>query len=155
MSDLLVGASGRPLVCLGGSQALRTYRKGEVVLALQYLHCGEPETEPCMALFAANPSPTLGGAYVIPQRNAHLHATNQGHATPELMGAAFKACVAMGLHPSKSLVHQIMDVVLDAVPELLRMPSIPASAAPEPKRLVHGIELSAKVNGKTVHEGVV
>jgi hypothetical protein len=157
---MILGTSGRPMVELGGTNALKQFTKGDIVCSLQWLDLGnEDGPEPCAALFPAVRRMDTG-AFVVPQAKAFEYFTRDGHPTGQLMGAAFKAAIQMGFHPDKSTVHRVIDVLTDAAPDLVRMPSsLPASVQEairkEGERNVMGIEATASVNGKVVVEKVI
>jgi hypothetical protein len=149
----ILGPHGTPMVELGGERAWLQRIKGDIVCSFQWLDIGLEEPHPCMALFPAMRRMDTA-AYVIPQRNAWAYATRDGNATPEHLGVAFKAALHMGFHPDQSTVHRIMDIIVEGIPDLVRMPSDqPASL--HVARVLMGIEASAKVNGKVVKEEVL
>ncbi len=154
---MILGTSGRPMVELGGTNALKQFTKGDVVCSLQWLDLGgEDGPEPCAALFPAHRRMETG-AYVVPQQNAHAFFTNQGHPTAHLMEAGFNAATQMGFFPDKSTVFRVIDVLTDAAADLVKMPtSLPSSVQEairrEGEKLVYGIEATASVNGKTIAE---
>lgn len=141
------------MVELGGERAWLQRVKGDIVCSFQWLDIGDDEPQPCMVLFPASRHMDTA-AYVIPQRNAYAYATSSGGATPDLMGCAFKAAQHMGMFPDKSTVSRIMDIVLDGLPDLVRMPS-DQHADLAVKRQHHGIEATVKVNGRTVREDLL
>jgi hypothetical protein len=66
----------------------------------------------------------------------------------------------MGFHPDRSTVFRVIDVLTDAAPDLVKMPSsLPASVQEairkEGERNVMGIEATASVNGKVIAERVI
>lgn len=150
---MILGNNGRRLVEFGGSRAWLQRTKNDIVCSFQWLDIGGEEPSACMCLFPT----TLrmnGGTYVIPQENAHAFGTPNGHPTPHLIGAAFKAAVQMGFFPDKTTVHRIVDVVIEGLPDLIRMPS----SQPETlaiKRAVQGIEVNVGANGKTFAQHVI
>lgn len=152
----ILGPNGQRLVELGGDRAWRTRVKGDIVVSFQWIQLDDIDDQyptPCMCLFpAARHMETA--AYVIPQRNAHVYATSRGEQSPALLGLAFKAAVHMGFFPDRATVFRIMDILLENIPDLVRMPSDQPGAL-NLKRLVHGIEASAAINGKTIHEEVI
>ena len=157
---MLLGQSGRPFVELGGAAAWKTFTKGDIVASLQWLDLrsfGSPEDglEPVLALFAAHRRVDTA-AYVVPQRSAFQFANRDGSPTKHLLGSAFKAAVTMGFHPDKATVHRIIDVIVDAMPDLIRMASAaPADLEATLERPLYGIEATASVNGKVVKETVL
>lgn len=141
------------MACLGGETSWRQFVKGDIVVSLQWLDRPDIDPEgphPCMVLFPKNLRMN-GGAYVIPQRNAFAYADNKGNPTGELMGAAFKAAHTMGFFPDESTVFRIIDAIVEAIGDLVRMPSTQPGEL-DVKRVVHGIEATATINGRKLHE---
>ena len=149
----VLGPNGTQMVEMGGSRAWLQRVKGDIVCSFQWLDIGEDEPHPCMCLFPAHRRMS-SGAYVIPQRNAYIYADNRGNPDREFYAVAFSAAVELGFHPDKSTVHRVMDIVLDGIPDLIRMPSSQPSAL-DIKRHIAGIEAHAKINGQSVLQEVL
>ena len=153
----ILGPRGTAMVELGGARSWRTFTKGDIVISLQWLDLGaqghnEGAPEAVMAIFPANRRMETG-AYIVPQANAWAYVNNKGEPTPQLMKAAFLACVQMGFHPDKSTVFRVMDGICEAMGDLIRMPSdMPDSL--HVAKAVAGIEATMKLNGQTVAEAV-
>lgn len=156
MSASILGPNGQRMVELGGERAWLTRTKGDIVVSFQWIQVDEIDREApvaCMCMFpAARHMDTA--AYVIPQQNAHEYASNRGGQSPALVGLAFKAALHLGFFPDKSTVHRIMDICLENLPDLIRMPSEQPGAL-DIKRALLGIEASASVNGKTIVQEVL
>ena len=153
MSASILGPNGQRMVELGGERAWLTRTKGDIVCSFQWLHVDEVDREApvaCMCLFPAVRHMDTA-AYVVPQTNAWAYASSDGGPTPALAGLAFKAATHMGFFPDESTIFRIMDIVLEGMPDLVRMPSEQPGTL-DIKRLVHGIEARATVNGKTFNE---
>ncbi len=154
---MILGTSGRPMVELGGTNALKQFVKGDIVCSLQWLDIGgEDGPEPVAALFPIHRRMETG-AYVVPQANAYEFFTPQGHPTPHLMQAGINAATQMGFFPDRSTVFRIIEVLTDAAPDLVKMPtSLPASVheaiRKEGERNVMGIEATASIGGKVIAE---
>ncbi len=155
----ILGKSGRPMVELGGSYCWRQYVKGDLVVSFQWLDLREQGQgdgpEPVMTIF-----PKLRrvdtGAFVVPQAKAYEYLDSKGNPTPYLMGAAFKACLAMNSEPDRATIHRIMDCIYECMPDLIAMPmAVPAEIVARQVRKTIGLELTAKVNGRTVQESVL
>lgn len=152
MSSIL-GANGANWVELGGERTWEQRVKGDIVVSYQWLHVGKKEPQACMVLFPAV-AKLDGGAYAIPQENAYEYADKTGGPTPYLLTAAMNAATSMGFFPDESTVFRIVDVIVDGLADLIRMPSDqPGQLAI--KRALHGIEATAKVNGQVIHQEVL
>ncbi len=155
MSSIL-GPKGSKWVEIGGDKSWGRQRvKGDICVSFQWLDIpGKREPQPCMVLF-----PVVlkldGGAYAIPQDNAHEYGDSKGNPTPYLMTAAMNAAQTMGFFPDQSTCFRIVDIIIDALPELIRMPSEPPAAYALDFRTTHGIEATAKVSGQIVHQEVI
>lgn len=152
MSSIL-GATGANWVECGGERSWMHRGKGDIVVSYQWLDIGKKEPVACMVLFPTTPKMD-GGAYAIPQDNAYEYGDSKGNPTPYLLTAAMNAATSMGFHPDQSTVFRIVDIIVDGLPDLIRMPSDQPGALAI-KRAVHGIEATAKVNGQVVHQEVI
>lgn len=152
MSGLL-GPSGANWVEVGGERCWLQRVKGDIVVSFQWLMVGKKEPQACMVLFPAMLK-LDGGAYAIPQENAYEYVTSNGDPTPYLMVAAMNAATSMGFYPDQSTVFRIVDIIVDGLPDLIRMPS-DQPAALEVVKPVLGIEARAKVNGQIIHQEIL
>lgn len=156
MSISLLSPSGRPMVELGGQTSWRQHVKGDIVVSYQWLDRPDIDPEgphPCMVLFPASRRMD-GGAYVIPQRNAFAFANADGSPSAHLMGTAFKAAHTLGFFPDQSTVFRIIDAIVEGMRDLVDMPSSQPGEL-NLKKLIQGIEATAKVNGKTIAEDLI
>ncbi len=148
---MILGTNGRPVVELGGARAWKQYVKGDIVASLQWLDCGGDMPEPCLALYAARRRMDAG-AYVITQGRAHEMADRHGNPTPALLRAGFVAAAQLGFHPDLATAHRCIDAIVEAIADLILMPSLPPV---EPKKPERGIETVIRVNDEPVAEGVL
>lgn len=149
----ILGPSGQSWVELGGDRSWEQRVKGDIVVSYQWLMAGKKEPQACMVLFPTVPKMD-GGAYAIPQENAYEYGDARGNPTPYLMTAAMNAATSMGFFADESTVFRIVDIIIEGLADLIRMPSEqPASLNLEKPK--YGIEASAKVNGEIVHQEVI
>jgi hypothetical protein len=106
-----------------------------------------------MVLFPTVPKMD-GGAYAIPQENAYEYSDSTGGPTPYLLTAAMNAAVSMGFYADQSTVFRIVDIIVDGLADLVRMPS-DQPAKLDIARPVYGIEATAKVDGQIVRQEVI
>lgn len=157
----LLGPSGTPYVELGGERAWRQYSKGDMVCSLQWLDLQAQDPEfpeegpiPCMVLFHAFRRMETG-AHVIPQRYAYLYGAREGKPTLHFFRAVVDACETLGFDRNdKAAQHRLMDLVVEAMPDLILMPSEQPTAL-EVQRQRLGIEVTARNGGKTLHSEVI
>lgn len=155
----LLGPRGTPYVELGGERAWRQFTKGDIVASLQWvdLQAQDPEFPeagaiPCMCIFHAFRRMETG-AHVIPQRYAFIYGANDGKPTDHFYRAVIDACETVGFDRNdKAAQHRVMDLVLDAMPDLILMPSEQPSALDLKKLRLGGIEATVKINGRVAHE---
>jgi hypothetical protein len=151
------------MVNLAGERSWREFKKGDMVASLQWIdvQAFDPRFEeegphPCMCLFAAHRRTTEQSAYVIPQLNAFKYAKSDGKGIPpSFLMAVRGALLEMGYDANdKAASHRLLDLVMECMPELIARPSEQPQAL-DVAKAVHGIEVSVKVNGKTVRQDVV
>lgn len=154
MSSIL-GPKGSKWVEIGGDRTWGEQRiKGDICVTYQWLDIpGSKEPVPCMVLF-----PVVlkmdGGAYAVPQANAYEYGDRRGNPTQHLMVAAYNAAQTMGFFPDESTVFRIVDIIIDNLPDLIRMPSDPPTSHAAPAHVM-GIEARTKVDGKVIHQEVI
>ena len=164
MSDLsLLGPTARPMVGLGGASAWKQRTIKGILCSFQWLdlrpHGFEDIPEhanvACMCLF--RPSSIDRGAYIVPQPHAYLYGDKRGNPTQHLLTAGFAAAETLGFDMrDKMAIRQIIDIIIEGLPDLILMPSeAPDNSDAIVKRAVQGIEATAKLNGRTVHEEVL
>jgi hypothetical protein len=151
----ILGPSGNRMVELGSQSSWLIRQKGDIVCTFQWLDIGDEsgEPQPCMCLYPVNKR-MESGAYVLPQSETYRFADTKGNPTPHLMGSAFKAATAMGFFPDKSTIHRIMDIVVDGISDLVKMPSYVPTEVTK-KGPIQGIEVTLKAGDKVIHEALV
>lgn len=132
---------------IGGEKAWRKYVKGDIGVSFQWVN-----NEPAMILFPVRRQKLDAGAFVICLSAAHLYAQNDGHpALHYCIPKAIEAAKIMGMSVDKLTIHRIVDVILDAMPDLVSMPPEPNWAQIEKRGDTAG-ELVIKVDGETIME---
>lgn len=136
-------------VQFGGDTAWKKFKKGDICVAFHWVN-----DEPAMVLYPANRLIHKAGAYIIPLESAYQYAHNNGH--PDLVymrEATLKAASVMGFHsPDKHLLHRIIDVIVEYIPDLISMPPVPVDMTIEKAVQENVGELSIKVDGETRFE---
>ena len=153
MSQLL-GVSGRKMVEIGGKKVWEQRVKGDICISYQYLMVGGKEAQACMVLHPVIPK-LDGGAYAVPQENAYEYVDTKGNPTPYLHAAAFNSAVSMGFFPDKSTVWRIVDIIVDGLPDLIRMPSDAPNKDYDVEKMIRGIQATVKVNGQVMREELI
>ncbi|MFN5350892.1 MAG: hypothetical protein ACK5A0_15395, partial [Polaromonas sp.] len=106
---------------------------------------------PCLTLFHAFRRMNTG-AHVIPQRYAYLYGATDGKPTKAFFNGVVNACETLGFDRNdKAAQHRVMDLVLDAMPDLILMPTTQPNAL-EVKKHTLNIQASVKINGRTAHQ---
>lgn len=150
----ILSPTGQPLVMIGGERAWKQRVIRDIVCTFQWLDRPDIDPEgphPCLVLHRRNATQDHG-VYVIPQRNAYAYAEPDGTPTPQLLGTAFKATMELGFHPDQSTVHRVIDIIVEGIGDLVAMPSSQPDALNTRRHGIYGIEASAKINGRTIHE---
>lgn len=154
----ILGPKGSPMVELGGERAWRTFHKGDVIASLQWIDvkATDPSFEedgpvPCMCLFSAFRRMDTG-SYVIPQRNAFQYALSSGAGIPDSFLMAVSGAVQqLGFDLNdKAARHRVFDLVLEAMPDLINMPSEQPEALAIARR-VQGIEVTVRAGDRVIH----
>jgi hypothetical protein len=164
MSEIsLLGPTARPMVQLGGAVAWRTRTIKGIVCSFQWLDLRKQGFEDtpehasvaCMCLF--RPASHDRGAYVVPQPHAFHYGDKNGNPTTHLATAAFAAAEQLGFDMrDKHAIRTIIDIIIEGLPDLILMPSeAPENTDVIVKKAIQGIEASATVNGKTIHQEVL
>lgn len=139
-------------IVVGGERAWRVFRKGDIAVALHWIN-----GEPAMVLFPA--AMTEGKVrrivpFVVPLAVLHEYVRSDGH--PNLMRAlqgATDAARCLGMTPELSVVHRIIDLIVEAAPDLVAMPPEPVALAQEREQAGPVVgELTLKDGGRTVVE---
>lgn len=152
MSSIL-SARGQRHIALGGERCWRQRVTGDICVSYQWLDVGKREPSACMVLFPTTMKMD-GGAYAVPQDNAYEYADENGAPTPYLLTAALNAAVSMGFFPDQSTVFRLVDIIVDGLSDLIRMPSEQPGEL-DIKRAVLGIEAQARVDGQLIHQEVI
>ena len=159
MTQSLLGPNAMPMVCIGGKGAWKQRQIKGILCSFQWVDLSaqgfEEGATACMCLL--NPRSSMRGAYVIPQPHAYLFGDKRGNPTSHLFTSGFAAAEQLGFDlRDKSAIGSIIDIIIEALPDLIWMPSEPPDSPDVILRnAVQGIEARARVNGKTIHEEVL
>jgi hypothetical protein len=126
-------------VHIGGANSYLQRVTGDIVSSYQWVN-----DEPAMILWPKIPK-TNAGAFVLCLSSAHKYRDVR-----YLVAQAAKAAAFMGMEAHSFTVKRIADIILDGIPDLVKMPPQPVA-----KKQDHGVpvgELAIKVDGQTVHE---
>lgn len=155
----LLGPNARPMVQLGGDAAWKVRNIKGITCSFQWLDLrqwGFEDTDehacvPCMVLFRAET--VAKGAYVIPQPLAFRYGDNKGNPTHHLITSGFAVAQDLGYDMrDKQAIKACIDIIIEALPDLILMPSEPPSSIDAlAKREVRGILATAKINGRVIH----
>lgn len=156
----LLGPNARPMVQLGGGLAWKTRTIKGIYISFQWIdlrgHGFENTLDhacvACMCLM--RPDSMKKGAYVVPQPHAFLFGDKKGNPTAHLFASAMEAAQQIGFDMrDKQAYKAIIDIIIEGLPDLILMPSEPPEThEAHTMRPVVGIEATAKINGKKIHE---
>jgi hypothetical protein len=116
---------------LGGPKCFESRKAKDFVVYFEWFDNDRDligQGEPTMFIRRRNIFALSGnrGSVAIQLPKAHLYAdSTTGGPTPYLLAFAIGACRELGLEPSKMNVRALADVILDNLPDLLRMPPAP------------------------------
>jgi hypothetical protein len=150
MTDILrtslLHSSGKPMVMLGGF-VFEQLHKGDITYEFKWV-----DGEPVMLIYKCVLNKNTP-AYMIEMKDAHLFALSDGHATRQLLEKyCHDAAKALGSEHDKATIFRLIDVILDGVPILLKMPPEPKEQEIANRPSSGNDELSIKIDGKTVIE---
>jgi len=149
----LLDISGKPMVMLGGEfTVLRHVSKG---IVSEYTW---RDGEPVMILFkdVDGRSKTRLGAYLIELKDAFHYADSNGNPSRTLFDHAREACAAMGWDRNdKFAIFNVMTVILEGLPDLIKMPPPPAELERRESISQGKHELTLKLDGRTILERLV
>lgn len=157
----LLGPRGLPMVELSGARAWKQFTKRDVVASLQWIdvRAFDPSYEhegpqPCMCLHHAHRRVETG-SYVIPQSNAFYYVKTSGNGpSKEFAQNISKAVTELGFDANdKQAWTTVFDIVLEAMADLIRMPSEMPDELHIKKR-VQGIEVTVRHGTQTIHQEV-
>jgi hypothetical protein len=158
----ILSAAGRPMVAFGGSNAHKIFYKGDITVSLQWVQLDvSDDPAPCMCIYRSNASRMMAksnsGVYVIPQNTAYLYAgSKSGAPTQYLIEDTLEIAKYLGFFPDKTTCFRIAEAIVDAIPDLIRMPD--ASVDLHNKLFAKeklGLDLQVKLNGSVIHEAAV
>ena len=129
-------------VTLGGDKAHKIRVIGDIVCSYQWVN-----EEPAMVLFPKVKRTFTNGAFVLCLSAAWKY-TNVNY----LVSQSFAAAKQLGFDDSKFAAHQIADIIIEGIPDLVEMPPVPTTE----QKLEQAIgEMLIKVDGQTIkHEEV-
>lgn len=145
----ILHASGKKLVMLGGDVWDQRVT-GDIISEFKWI-----DGEPAMLIYKS----VLGKntqAYMIEMKDAHQFALSNGQASKRLLNElCFGAAKALNSEYDKATVHRLITVILDGLPDMLRMPPEPTELEKANRPSTGNDEISIKIDGKTIIETVV
>lgn len=129
-------------VTLGGNTAHKIRVIGDIVCSYQWVN-----EEPAMVLYPKIKRTFTNGAFVL-CLSAAFKYTNVNY----LVAQSFAAAKQLGFEDSKFVAHQIADIIIEGIPDLIEMPPMPS----QEQKLQESIgEMLLKVDGEIIkHEEI-
>lgn len=134
---------------IGGPRAYKKLTQRGIFVSYEWVN-----GEPAMILFPAHPGPRAG-AYVICLSSAYKYAGSDGYPSPDSAALYLGIAEQLGGFISKQYLSDIKDVVLDSLPDLVKMPAEPDWDADRLRRGDVLGETKLIIDGTTVSEGVL
>lgn len=142
----LLHASGQEMVMLGGD-VYEQLTKGDITHEYKWR-----DGEPIMLIYKrvlGRNTPT----YMIEMKDAHEYAMSNGGPTKRLLSKlCFDAAVALGVEHDKASITRIIDVIVEGMDILLKMPPEPKAIEIANRPSTGNDELTLKIDGKIVAE---
>lgn len=142
----LIGPTGNPMIALGGEYAWKQFQKGDVVCALQWIN-----SDPSICLFPATRSVLHQGAYVIGLSALHKYVESNGTPTRYMIAKSIVIAEQLGFTAGKDICFRIIEMVLDAAQDLVKMIPEPEAVRQANKPDPVG-DIIIKQGGRTVYE---
>lgn len=101
---------------LGGPEAWKIRKQGDIVVAYHWVN-----GEPAMVLWPER-KPLGCVPYCIGMSHAWKYATNRGYPTPYCVQQAIVAAKVMGMDAGRENCKHIVEIILDGLEDLIRMP---------------------------------
>lgn len=92
------------------------------------------------------------GSYMIELYDAHEYVLNTGYQSPKAHELCRGACEAMGYYMDKHAVFKVMDLILNYLPDLIRMPPEPKAIEDANRPAAQGDHLTFIVDGQVMLE---
>jgi hypothetical protein len=147
--SIVVSAAGKPMFAVGGANAHATHEFKGYVVSLEW---DEVDGEPMMMIWPAL-SGKESGVYGIALSSAAVYADATGKPTNEGLFRLGKALTLLGRDVLPIELHRLCDVVMQFLPNLLRMPPAPKTIRHQRTRAkLLSIEQRDDRTGKTIHE---
>lgn len=110
---------------VGGDDAWKVHRTGELVVAFHWVGSGGNDPEPTMCLYPAHPS-RKAGVVMIGLSAAYKYVDSRsGDPTPYLVQQCVPFSEHMGMVITSGTLRKIANTVVDFIPDLLAMPNEP------------------------------
>lgn len=153
---MILGASGKPMVRIGGQAAFRSFWKGDIAVSLQWFTDEDQylDEEPSMFIVAPKRTGSNPPVFIIPLRDLNQFVTPMGNYDGMVgMRKALEICGHLQLDPtSRSTVTAIADILYETLPELLKMPPKPEGMRLNGDAEKPGTTVSLIADGKVVIE---
>jgi hypothetical protein len=145
-SGMLLSEEGQQMIKIGGDNARFQRVTGDIVSSYQYVN-----GEPAMVLWPKRHGfMTKRGAYAICLSAAWKYADMS-----YLVAAAHDAAQTMGFEESRSTTKRIMDIILDGLEDLVRMPPMPQHMHEDGRDLESVGEASITIDGREIDLGEI
>jgi len=106
---------------LGGPRAWKVRMTGDIGVSYEWVN-----HEPCMLLFPVRQGSRVGGCFGVAQNAVIKYVKSNGHPRVNYaVRMSIEAAQAMGMYPDKSTCKRIIDVIIDGIEELVKMPPEP------------------------------
>lgn len=145
-----IGPRGIPMFHFGGPGTRFQRVKGDFAIAYQYYN-----DEPIMAIARKNDSIKKGVLIVALSAAWQYADSGSGAPTEHCFKVAAMAAGRMGMDFSKETVFKLANIIVDGIPDLLKMPPKPEGARDDGNRLKTVGEATFSINGQKFDLGEV
>jgi len=121
-------------VIVGGETAYKVWKEKDWVIALHWVDYQGKGEQPTMILRPARWAgykPPGAAPYCLQLDQCYKLVNSNGYPTERLIEAAGNCCAVTNTFPDRPTLHNLCDIILNAVEELVKMPPRKLAGAPE------------------------
>jgi hypothetical protein len=132
----ILNADGLPVMTFGGLRSLKTRSIRGYTVSFEW--CRDPDNrkrvEPCMVIWNDRVNRADAGAWIITRRGIMKFCDQHNRPTQHAFVEARESLPVLGMDTTDLEMRRLVDVVMDAVDDLVQMPLVPLEVRQRLKR---------------------